>query len=440
MTRLRENLWFISLFFKKYAKHVLASLLLTVIFVVLIRQLIQIFPKSKPNYRVGIVGQFGANQLPSRIINLLNAGLVTINDKQEPVPNMAQRWEVSADGKTYTFFLKPNLKWSDQKPLFASEINMTIPNISIETKDPDQIKFVIPTQFAPFLSLLNIPLLNSSSKLAGDYEIHLKQKSSGIITQIILDSTEQKITFNTYSTPRQALIAFKLGQVDVVSDLSADYYQDSLSYGKAVKQTDLGHVVLLIFNQTDPNLKEKTTRQGIAYALKDKSFGEHEALTTIHPNSWAYNPLVKTYTFNPQRARELIKNKVSLELSTTPELLDVAEKIKTQLDSDILEINTKVVTSTPEQFQLFLTSYQIPNDPDQYRDWHSTQTTNIGKGSDEKIDKILEDARTNRDQKTRKSLYFDFQKSFSEELPALVLYHPSIFHLARHEELFQLVK
>lgn len=437
---LRENLWFLSSFFKKYSKLILGSLIITVLVIVIGKITMSLLPRPKNQYRIAIVGQFGANQLPSRIINFLNAGLVSINEKQEPISNLAEKWEISEDGKTYTFYLRPNLKWSTQKPLLASQIQMSIPNITIETQDPNQVRFKIPTQFSPFLSLLSLPLLNTESKLAGDYEIQLKQKGSGIISQIILESKVQKLVFNVFSTPKQALIAYKLGQVDLVLDLPSDYYQDSLPYGKSKKETDLNHVVMIIFNQTDPNLKDKNVRQGIAYSLKDKSFGENEALTTIHTNSWGYNPLVKTYPFNPQRAKELIKNKISLELATTPELLSLAEKIKTQLDSDILEINTKVVTSTPEQYQLYLTSYAIPSDPDQYRDWHSTQSTNIGRGSDEKIDKLLEDGRTIQDTKTRKGLYFDFQKTFAEELPALVLFHPSIFHISRHEDLFQLIK
>jgi ABC-type transport system substrate-binding protein len=99
-----------------------------------------------------------------------------------------------------------------------------------------------------------------------------------------------------------------------------------------------------------------------------------------------------------------------------------------------------VITSTPDQFQLLLTNYNIPADPDQYRDWHSTQATNIGRGSDEKIDKLLEDGRVTLDAKARKQIYFDFQKTFSEELPAVVLYHPSTINLARKEAYFDILK
>lgn len=440
MTKLRENFWFLSGFFKKYSSLIFGSLVLTLLILIFGNFLLHKIPSSTKAITVGIVGQFGANQLPPKVLNILNSGLVTLNDKFEPLPNLAEKWTVSPDGKSYTFTLFPNKQWSDGKPLIASDIKMSIPNIKFEAEDPYTIKFFIPTKFSPFLSLLNIPVINKNSQIAGDYSIKLKQRSSGIITQITLLSKQNKIVFYVYPTAKQALVAYKLGQVDTVLDLPKDLLDESILYGQIIKKTDLSHITLLIFNQTDPNLKDKSVRQSIAYMLQNKTFGEMQALTTIHPNSWSFNPVVKNYPFNPQRAKELIKTKISLELSTTPELLNVAEDLKNQLDSDLFEINTKVVTSTPDQFQLFLTSFPIPSDPDQYREWHSTQSTNIGRGSDEKIDKLLEDGRIVSDQKLRKAIYYDFQKTFAEELPALVLYHPSIFTITRHPQDLEVLK
>lgn len=419
---------------------IFGSIVLTVLLLVILNSIIKKIPQRKRVITIGIVGQFGSNQLPTRILNILNSGLISLNERFEPIPNIVEKWSISDDGKTYIFTLFPDKKWSDGKPLIASDIKMSIPNIIIEPTDPYTLKFQIPTKFSPFISLLNIPLINKEGKIAGNYDIKLKQKSSGIVTQITLQSSDHKIIFFVYPTAKQALTAYKLGQIDSVLDLPTELQEESNLYGQIEKQTDNSHVVMLIFNQTDPNLKDKSVRQAIAYMLKDKTFGEVEAFTTINTKSWAYNPIVKNYTLNPQRAKELVKNKINLELSTTPELLKIAENIKAQLDSDIFEINTKVVTSTPEQFQIFLTSFNIPSDPDQYREWHSTQSTNIGRGSDEKIDKLLEDGRITYDQKARKSIYFDFQKTFSEELPALVLFHPSTFNLSRHPQNLDFLK
>lgn len=435
----RERIWFVKGFLKKYSRQILFSIGITIMLAVFGNYIVDKLPRTKRHHSIGIVGQFGSGQLPPYITNFLNAGLVSLDAKHQPQPGLAEKWEISEDGKTYTFYLRPNLKWFTGEDVKASDIKISIPNISIETVDPNIIRFHIPTKFSPFLSLLNIPLLNQKGKIIGDYDIQLKQKTSGVISQIRVETADKILIFNVYPTPKQALTAFKLGQVDLVLNLPSEYMADAQHYGKTKQQTDLNRVALIIFSQLDPNLKDKNTRQAIAYSLKEKTFGQTEALTTISPLSWAFNPLVKTYPHNPSRAKDLIQAPISLELATTPELLSVAENIKNQLGSDLITINTKVITSIPEQFQLLLTTYNIPADPDQYRDWHSTQATNIGRGSDEKIDKLLEDGRVTQDPKERKRIYFDFQKTFAEELPALVLYHPTLFNLARKEEYFNII-
>jgi ABC-type transport system substrate-binding protein len=52
--------------------------------------------------------------------------LVRINDKLEPVPDLAQTIETSADAKTYTFTLKKGLVFSDGKPLTSDDVVFTI--------------------------------------------------------------------------------------------------------------------------------------------------------------------------------------------------------------------------------------------------------------------------------------------------------------------------
>jgi len=54
----------------------------------------------------------------------------------------------------------------------------------------------------------------------------------------------------------------------------------------------------------------------------------------------------------------------------------------------------------------------------------STVLKNITKYNDPRIDKLLEDGRMTSDEERRKELYFDFQKSLTEDLPAIFLYHP----------------
>src|SRR5687767_15382648 len=46
-----------------------------------------------------------------RITELVFNGLVGIDEKQEIVPELAERWEASKDGRVYTFHLRRDVKW-----------------------------------------------------------------------------------------------------------------------------------------------------------------------------------------------------------------------------------------------------------------------------------------------------------------------------------------
>jgi len=55
------------------------------------------------------------------IMNLLE-GLVSKDPKTlDPIPGVAEKWKISRDGKTYTFFLRKNAKWSNGDSVTASD-------------------------------------------------------------------------------------------------------------------------------------------------------------------------------------------------------------------------------------------------------------------------------------------------------------------------------
>jgi len=54
------------------------------------------------------------------VMHIFN-GLVEFNENLEPVPDLAERWEVSPDGKTYTFFLRKDARFHDGRPVTAGD-------------------------------------------------------------------------------------------------------------------------------------------------------------------------------------------------------------------------------------------------------------------------------------------------------------------------------
>jgi peptide/nickel transport system substrate-binding protein/oligopeptide transport system substrate-binding protein len=59
-------------------------------------------------------------------IQMVFTGLVQLDDKFQIRPQLAQSWQQSADGLTWTFHLKPHLKFSDGSPLTSADVIYSI--------------------------------------------------------------------------------------------------------------------------------------------------------------------------------------------------------------------------------------------------------------------------------------------------------------------------
>lgn len=60
-------------------------------------------------------------QPEGRIANALFEGLTSFSAKGEPQPGVAERWEISADGRIYTFHLRENARWSNGESVVAGD-------------------------------------------------------------------------------------------------------------------------------------------------------------------------------------------------------------------------------------------------------------------------------------------------------------------------------
>jgi oligopeptide transport system substrate-binding protein len=60
-------------------------------------------------------------QPEGRIVYALFEGLTHFNAAGEAVPGVAERWEISPDGRVYTFHLRPDARWSNGDPVTAAD-------------------------------------------------------------------------------------------------------------------------------------------------------------------------------------------------------------------------------------------------------------------------------------------------------------------------------
>lgn len=91
-------------------------------------------PASQQNYRVPITAKDINTLDPGKAtdvnsisaIDLVFTGLVSLNVQLNVQPQLAESWTASPDGLTWTFKLKPNLKFSDGSPLTSADVAYSI--------------------------------------------------------------------------------------------------------------------------------------------------------------------------------------------------------------------------------------------------------------------------------------------------------------------------
>ena len=99
---------------------------------------------DKTTLRVGIAGDLTTLD-PARVPDLLTFqilaqcfdGLVRYNEKNEIEPALAEKWDISPDGKTYTFHLRHGVTFHDGSPFKASDVKYSWERaLNPDTKSP----------------------------------------------------------------------------------------------------------------------------------------------------------------------------------------------------------------------------------------------------------------------------------------------------------------
>lgn len=437
MKNLRRYYWLVTEFVKRHGGVILRTIATVIILSLLTILFINYIPTPRRTLRIGLVGKYTLETLPSIIQEKLSKGLVKI-ENGEPKPAIAKDWQVSDDGKTYLFNLDPSLKWSDGSAIKPEEINYNFKDVEVR-RGENSITFVLRDPFAPFFYAVEKPILKNSEIGVGPYTIGKKVVSSSVLQQISLIDPDEKLIYKFYPTESSVLTAFKLGEIDKIYNLSTIPPEFEKTANIIIEPSTTNRkIAVLFFNNNDANLNSKSTRQALAYAIEDKSMGRERVLSPISNSSWAYNSLVKDYGYDPEKALTLFEQDIKdrsnfkLELKTTLQYLDEAEQIAQSWRTTLgIQVDVKVVTTITNDYQALLADYAPPADPDQYTIWHSTQPTNFTHYTNLKVDKLLEDGRRTRDKKLRKEIYQDFQRFLLEDCPAVFLFNTSSFNLSR---------
>lgn len=90
------------------------------------------------------------------VMRNLYEGLLSLDSHGKPIPGQAESWDISADAKTYTFYIRDDAFWSDGTPVTARDFETTWKTaFDPQTKD---------TQTPPLLNMLE----NADAVRSGD--------------------------------------------------------------------------------------------------------------------------------------------------------------------------------------------------------------------------------------------------------------------------------
>jgi peptide/nickel transport system substrate-binding protein len=90
-----------------------------------------------PILAVGIVSNTPTQTVGGKIFS----ALLTYGFDLKPIPNLAESYDISADGKTYTFKLRKGVKWHDGKPFSADDVVFSFTKLLPEVNPRARINF-----------------------------------------------------------------------------------------------------------------------------------------------------------------------------------------------------------------------------------------------------------------------------------------------------------
>jgi peptide/nickel transport system substrate-binding protein len=394
-----------------------------------------------PVDRIGMVGDFTPATLPLTIQEYISEGLTNVRPDGTLEPGLATSWTATDSAKTFIFTLRPDVVWHSGKQVTAADINYNIRNVTFSPIDQFTLRASLKAPYSAFSVVVSKPLFLNALVGFGQYRVsNIQLKGNSIVYLKLVPSAGSQARereYRFYTTEAEAILAYKLGEINELDDLSAP--GDLTNWGKShvAGETNYTRIISVYFNVTNPLVSDKSVRQALTYAIPYRSDLER-AYSPISKLSWAYSDNIKKYTFDLATAKKLFGNteegtsSAHVTISTFAPYLSDAQSIAASWTALGLPTDVRVENSVPTDYQVLLSAQDVPPDPDQYPLWHSTQTaTNITNYANVKIDKLLEDGRQEMDITKRKTIYADFQRYITEDVPAAFLYYATSYSVKR---------
>lgn len=470
---------------------------------------------GKPAYGdaivVGSIGEpstlipiLASDSASSDIAGLVYNGLVRYDKYLKLEGELAESWDVSQDGLVITFHLRRGVKWHDGQEFTSHDVLYTY-LVTIDPKtptayadafkqvqkaeapDPYTFRVTYAKPFAPALeswgmSILPAHLLEGKDITKSELARHPIGTGPYIFREWIAG---QKVTLESYPDYYEGRPYIGRYIYRIIPDNSTMYMElkaggidmMSISPIQYQRQTDTPEFKSLFnkyrypasaytylgYNLRNPLFSDKRVRQALTSAI-NKDEIVHGVLLGMgqvahgpyKPGTWPYNPHIRDFDYNPQRARTLLaeagwreKNgKGILVKDGKPFQFTVLtnqgndQRIRTAviiqrrlkligIDMKILQLEwASFITNYIDKrnFEAVILGWTIGQDPDLFDIWHSSKIGpkefNFIGYKNAEVDGLLEEGRSTFDMEKRRSCYYRLQEILAQDQPYTFLYVP----------------
>ena len=318
------------------------------------------------------VGQFNSAYASDasdlQVIGLIFSPLLSNDEKGNPIPNVADKWEISDDKKTYTFYLKEGVKFSNGEELTADDVAFTYTTLcdrsydgsrSTAVENLDGYKEYRDGDDKSVRGIKVIDKKTISFTFTEPNSSAIYKFNHGIMPKSVYDFTKgniQKIK-DLFSKPVGSgpykLVEHKQGQ-EVTLERNDDYFKGQPKIKNIVLKVTNGKTNLqelmsgnidveeigikpesvqqlqsagfsnldvcldngynyIGWNLNNEKFKDKKVRQALTYGFNRQAFtdsyykGYAEVINgPILPMSWAYTDDLNKYEYNAEKANELL--------------------------------------------------------------------------------------------------------------------------------------
>ena len=296
-------------------------------------------------------------------------GLVQWNTENKLVPDLAEKWEVSKDGKIYTFHLRQGVKFHNGRPVTAQDFVYSItrsldPKMAspvamvylddlvgakafhdgtastlqgVEAPDPQTLRLTIDAPKAYFLAKLTYPTAYAVCKEAieksggkvdetsmvgtGPFKLSEYRQGDRLLLTANPDYWEGAPKLGQIE--RRILLdndtrhdKFEAGELDICGITMAQYRADKANpkLSPLIKQFPRPSIYYVFLNQKAlPQFKDKRVRQAFAMAINKAEIirAVHEGVPQqaegiIPPGVPGYNEQFKGLPYDPEKAKSLL--------------------------------------------------------------------------------------------------------------------------------------